>query len=210
MIRISTHGMDESDYIAECNEIIENAAAYINSRQNSDYSFGDNKTINDTTDALLALNCIQDDILTDSEKWISDNISTSNIDMVARFASAAKNPEYLAYIEKCQNEDGGFGLYPDFSSNVLDSILVLDAINETGYNGSVISADSLWYYLLNSVNEDGGLSYNEANNSDVILSAMALYSTGRYFTAKSYDTAILTNIAEYLKSNIQEIGRAHV
>ena len=204
MIRISTHGMDESDYIAECNEIIENAATYINSRQNSDYSFGDNKTINDTTDALLALKCIQDDILTDSEKWISDNISTSNIDMVARFASAAKNPEYLAYIEKCQNEDGGFGLYPDFSSNVLDSVLVLDAINETGYNGSVISADSLWYYLLNSVNEDGGLSYNEANNSDVILSAMALYSTGRYFTAKSYDTAILTNIAEYLKSNIQD------
>lgn len=204
MIGISTHGMDKSDYIAECNRITENAAAYINSRQNSDHSFGDNKTINDTTDALLALNCIQDDILTDSERWISDNISTSNIDMVARLASAAKDPEYLAYIEECQNEDGGFGLYPDYSSSVLDSVLVLDAINETGYNGSAVSAESLWFYLLDSVNEDGGLSYNKANNSDVILSAMALYSIGRYFTAKSYDTAILTNIAEYLKSNIQD------
>jgi len=204
MIRLSTHGMDESDYIAECNKIIENAAAYINSRQNIDYSFGDNKTINDTTDALLALRSTQTDIPYDSEKWISDNISTSNIDMVARLSSSTGNPDYLTYIEEYQNDDGGFGLYPDYSSDILDSVLVLDAINETGYTGSAVSADSLWLYLLNSVNEDGGLSYNKANNSDLILSAMALYSISRYFSAKSYDTAVLTNIADYLKNNIYD------
>ena len=143
MIRITTHGMDKSDYTAECSRIIENAVAYINSKQNSDYSFGDNKTINDTADSIMALEYAQAAIPESSEKWISDNISTSNIDMVARLASAAKNSEYLTYIENYQNKDGGFGLYPDYSSDILDSVLVLNAINETGYNGSAISADSL-------------------------------------------------------------------
>lgn len=204
MIRITTHGMDKSDYTAECSRIIENAVAYINSKQNSDYSFGDNKTINDTADSIMALEYAQAAIPEGSEKWISDNISTSNIDMVACLASASKNSEYLTHIENYQNKDGGFGLYPDYSSDVLDSVLVLDAINETGYNGSAISADSLWLYLLNSVNEDGGLSYNKANNSDVVLSAMTLYSISRYFNAQSRDTLILTNIADYLKNNIKD------
>lgn len=204
MITISSYGMNKDDYVAECSRIIDNAVGYLNSRINDDNSIGDNRTINDTADAMMALRYAQVSAPANSEKWISDNISESNVDMTARLATTSANTSYLASIKDIQNNDGGFGLYKDYSSDVLDSVLVLEALNETGYTESGISAEQICAYLLSSANSDGGFSYNDANGSDVLLSAMTVYNIGRYFKLNNYDTSVLSTSIEYLNSNIQD------
>lgn len=204
MIKIKTHGSENKEYSSICQEIIESSASYLESKINEDFSVGDNKTINDTTDALLALRKVTDNQFQSSEKWVSDNISDINIDKIARLSAASGNSAYLSSIESLQNSDGGFGLYSGYSSDVLDSLLVLDALNETGYSGSNISAMNLCTYLIASVNDDGGFSYNDSNESDPVLSAMAAYSICRFFNINSYNSSSVEKIIDYLDKAIAD------
>ena len=55
MIGIKTNGSVPSDSKAVRSEIIEKSAEYLRSRKNSDNSFGSNKLVNETSDALIAL-----------------------------------------------------------------------------------------------------------------------------------------------------------
>ena len=121
--------------------------------------------------------------------------------MTARLISATGNPEYLEYIKDMQNEDGSFGLYPGYGGDVMDSVLVLEAINDIGYTGTDISCTDLCSYLIASVNGDGGFSYNDANASDYILSSMAVYNIGRFFYTNNYDMSVLSNSLDYINEN---------
>ena len=203
MVSVSTAGTDAGEGRMLSEEIFEKAAAYLRSRENADHSFGNSATINDTACAAAALRMADKSFdYSQSEQWMLDNISVNNFDMTARLASATGKTDYLSYFSGMQNEDGGFGLYQGYSSDVLDSVLVLEAINETGYSGNDISADNLCVYLLGNVGSDGGYSYSAGNESDDLLTAMAVYNLGRYFRQKNYNISLLDASAGYLAENI--------
>ena len=204
MIGIKTNGSVPSDSKAVRSEIIEKSAEYLRSRKNSDNSFGSNKLVNETSDALIALRKAGEQPDENSIKWLEENADFSNTDISARIASASGNSSYLSKMETVQNADGGFGLYPDYSSDVLDSVLVLEALNETGYSGSEISGTKICSYLIGSVNEDGGYSYSEENSSDPVLTSMVVYNVGRFLTANNYSLSPLENSLSYIENNISD------
>lgn len=203
MVSVSTAGIDAGESRMLSEEISEKAAAYLRSRENADHSFGNDDTINDTACAVSALRMADKSFdYSQSEQWMLDNISVKNFDITARLTSATGKTEYLSYFSGMQNEDGGFGLYPGYSSDVLDSVLVLEAINETGYSGNDISVDNLCVYLLGNAESDGGYSYSAGNESDELLTAMAVYNLGRYFKQKNYNISLLDASAGYLAENV--------
>lgn len=204
MIGIKTHGSVPSDSKAVRNDIIESAAAYLKSRENSDKSFGSNQLINDTIDALIALRVAGEQTNENNVKWAESKISLKNVDMVSRLASASGKSEYLGNLKGFQNQDGGFGLYPDYSSDILDSVLVLEAINETGYNGSDISGSQICSYLISNVKEDGGYSYTEASGSDEILTSMVVYNVGRFLSTNNYDMTSIEKSVSYIEEKITD------
>ena len=184
--------------------MISGAAAYLGTKVNADNSIGDNRLINETAYALAALRIAGKTGYEDSIKWLSEQADSENTDVSARIASALGNSDYLGKMETKQNKDYGFGLYPDYSSDVIDSVLVLDAINETGYSGNDISGANLSMYLLQAANEDGGYAYAEANKSDPLLSAVAVYDIGVFFADHHYDVSPFAKSVTYVAENITD------
>lgn len=201
IISLKTYGSSQNEQKAAKEKIIERAVAYLENEENADHSIGDSRTINDTSDALSALRTLGEHQHNESVQWLTEQVSTENTDMTARLISATGNPEYLEYIKDMQNEDGSFGLYPGYAGDVMDSVLVLEAINDIGYTGTDISCTDLCSYLIASVNGDGGFSYNDANASDYILSSMAVYNIGRFFYTNNYDMSVLSNSLDYINEN---------
>lgn len=184
---------------------IEKAAGYLGTRLNDDNSFGNSNIVNDTAYALSALKIAGEEGYEESYKWLSDNSDYENTDITARLASASGSSEYLDKLETKQNPvDFGFGLYPDYSSDVIDTVLVLDAVNETGYKGTAISGDNICTYLLNSSNEDGGYAYAAGNRSDPLLTAIAVYDIGVYFKGHGYDPSPFSKSVTYITENITD------
>ncbi len=184
---------------------IEKAAGYLGTRLNADNSFGNSNLVNDTAYALSALKLAGKEGFEESFKWLSDNADYENTDITARLAFASGSAEYLDKLETKQNPvDYGFGLYPDYSSDVIDSVLVLDAVNATSYNGNAISGADICTYLLDSANEDGGFAYAAGNRSDPLLTAIAVYDIGVYLKGHGYDPSPFSKSVTYITNNITD------
>ncbi|MBR6069222.1 MAG: hypothetical protein IKP78_01330 [Ruminococcus sp.] len=204
MIGIKASSVSPVEASALRNGIIEKAAAYLGTEKNADGSYGDDRLVNDTTEALIALRAAQKEADPTSEQWLTDNVSFGNTDMTARLSAASAKSEYLGRLECKQNSDGGFGLYPEYASDVLDSLLVLEAVNDTAYTGSDISGLAICEFLVNSANENGSYSYTEASDSDDILTAMVVYNVGRFLTKNNYELTTLEAPLTYLRNNVGE------
>ncbi len=204
MIKISTHGSGTPDSKERRSDIVNRASAYLDSRKAGDNSYGDSRTINDTAYALKAYRKAGKSGHEESLQWLSEKVSFSNTDMTARLAAVSGKQEYLGNMKAKQNQDGGFGLYPDYASDVLDSVLVLEAINETGYSGGEISGAGICSYLFSTEAPDGGYAYAESNESDPELTAMVVYSAGKFLTAGNYDTSVLEAPLSYISGNISD------
>ena len=204
MVRIKANGVSAADAKSMRDDIIKKAAAYLSSQENDDNSYGDSRLINDTTEALIGLRAAGKNYNENSEKWLTDNISFDNNDMVARLSAATLNLEYLSKLKGRQNENGGFGLYSGYSSDVLDTVLVLEAVNDTGYSDSEVSGEDMCKYLLTAANADGGYSYSPASGSDDILTAMVVYNVDRLFAAKDFNMSLLNAQLTYLEENVSD------
>ena len=180
------------------------AAAYLGTKVNADNSIGDSRLVNDTAYAIAALRIAGETGYEKSVSWLSDQNDSGNTDISARIASALGSSDYLKKMETKQNADYGFGLYPDYSSDVIDSVLVLDALNETGYSGDDISGQDLSRYLLEAANEDGGFAYAASNKSDPLLTAVAVYDIGVFFAGKKYDMSAFSKSVTYISENIAD------
>jgi len=185
-------------------DAVARAAEYLGTKLNADNSFGSSKLINDTAYALSALKTAGAEGYEDSFKWLDDNADYENTDITARLASVTGSAEYLRKLEVRQNDDSGFGLYPGYSSDVLDSVLVLGAMNDTDYSAENISASDICAYLLSEVNEDGGFSYAEGNKSDPMLSAAVVYDVGRFMTANGFTMEPFKSSVSYIEANITD------
>ena len=204
MIGIKASSVSPVEASALRNGIIEKAVAYLGTEKNADSSYGDDRLVNDTTETLIALRAAQKETDPNSETWLTDNISFDNTDMVARLSAASAKSEYLSRLECKQNADGGFGLYPEYASDVLDSVLVLEAVNDTAYTGGDISGLAICEFLVNSANENGSYSYTEASDGDEVLTAMVVYNVGRFLTKNNYELTVLDAPLTYLKNNVSD------
>lgn len=185
-------------------DMISGAVSFINTKVNEDKSIGDNRLINDTAYAVAALRTAGEKGYEDSIKWLTDQADSENTDISARIAAALGSSDYLDKMQTRQNTDNGFGLYPDYSSDVIDSVLVLDAINETGYSGEAVSGSDLAAYLSQAVNDDGGFAYAEYNKSDPLLTAVAVYDIGVFFANHNFNMSPFAKSVTYVAENITD------
>ncbi|MCM1529809.1 MAG: hypothetical protein NC093_07415 [Alistipes sp.] len=187
-------------------EMLENSINYLVASHNSDGSFGNYVSIiNDTAEAAGVLRNFSDHDISSAAAWLKSSGYDENIDTLARTAAACKDSVILDSVVSYANADGGFGLYKDYASDVLDSVLVLDAINSCGSENYIDCGSAICLYLIGSVNSDGGWSYSPDSASDIRLTSMVTYSLDKFL-----DDNMLTSVAaenalsastEFLRNN---------
>lgn len=113
--------------------IISKASDYLIESMNDNGSFGkETDIINETAETVSVLNDFKEFDEIKSVKWLKDNGYKDNNDTMARTVIATKDGELLEELLSSMNNDGGFGLHKNHTSDVLDSILALEAINSCG------------------------------------------------------------------------------
>ncbi|MDO4862683.1 MAG: cellulose-binding protein CttA-related protein [Ruminococcus sp.] len=169
------------DFDTTYKSIIDGCLGYVISQENEDGSVGDSCLVNDTADALYIYNVAAPDYSTAAwNTWAYAHNQQSQTDGTARIAAALHDWRYIQpIITEQQNPDGGWGLNSGYSSDVLDTLFVLDymALRETSSSAdSWIVAHGLpaVEYMFTQMNDDGLWSYNAKSGSDDVLTAMAV------------------------------------
>ncbi len=178
----------------------EQALEWILGSANENGSFGDDSLINDTAEVQKLLG----DFGVDYEsEWLIENAAkwSNNNDSLARLYLATGNEEYLEPVLATQNPDGGFGLNRDYTSDVLDSVLVYEALVrryiQTGENLKELQL--LAAYLMEQQNDDGSYSYTQGAGADYELTArIAIITTYLINMDVMCDEAWLAGMEEYL------------
>ena len=172
--------------------ILDNSFNWIKQKRADDGSFGDNATINDTCYAVEALSLNNYDI-SDSVQWLSKDISTQNADTLSRKFVATKDDVYVNELVKLQNNDGGFGLNSNYSSDNFDSCLALEALvlfNSDKYNEAIYGVID---YLCKQQNDDGGWGYNSLNSSEPNLTLRIACSVLRFMNNNNITSDVVNN-----------------
>lgn len=187
-------------------EMLENSVGYLVASHNPDGSFGNYVSIiNDTAEAAEVLRDFSDHDVSSAAAWLKSSGYDENIDTLARTAAACKDSAILDSVVSYANADGGFGLYKDYASDVLDSALVLDAINSCGSENYIDCGSAICLYLIGSANSDGGWSYSPDSGSDVKLTSMVTYSLDKFLdnnmlTSEAAENALSAS-TEFLRNN---------
>ncbi|MBQ8147950.1 MAG: DUF5057 domain-containing protein [Lachnospiraceae bacterium] len=154
------------------------ALEWLEQQGDEDGKWGEDSLPNLTCNAVAVLN-LEGEIVQSAflEDWLKDE-KNQNIDELAHLVWAYGDETFLHEIQEQQNEDGGFGINGNYTSDVYDTFLVLSAITYLEKREDIeLSGD--WkemknkavYYLMGQQNEDGGYSYTKANASDSELTA---------------------------------------
>ena len=115
--------------------MLDKSVNYIASSCNDNGSFGDYVSIiNDTAEAAEVMRNFSEKDLSSTISWLKNNGYDENTDTLSRTAAACQDAETLDSVISYANADGGFGLYKASASDVLDSALVLEAINSSAFD----------------------------------------------------------------------------
>ena len=162
-------------------EITSKALAYIESQRNENGSIGNSRLINDTAEAVSILSRYTEADMGPSAVWMQDMSGSDNVDEWSRMAVFHEDsimvPEDYPGLETIlpnQNRDGGYGLTCEFQSDVLDSLLVLEAMNRQNPFGYQEEGWRIVLYLARQVRQDGSLGYTAASGGSRSLTARAL------------------------------------
>lgn len=153
----------------------ERALTWLVDAQAEGGSFGDNRIIKDTTDAMTELRragmSVESQFL---DAWY-ETTRQKNTDSLSRYYIAQEQQAALLLLLENQNSDGGFGLSIPYTSDTLDSILALEAFNkglsQMENDVPVDKADKLLTYLKGRQNTDGGFGLTKESGSSVELTA---------------------------------------
>lgn len=187
--------------------IISKASDYLIESMNDNGSFGkETDIINETAETVSVLNDFKEFDEIKSVKWLKDNGYKDNNDTMARTIIATKDGELIEELLSSMNNDGGFGLHKNHDSDVLDSVLALEAINSCG--SSVYSKEGLKIcnYLAQVSNENGSWSYSKDSESDLILTAQAVYSISKFMSNNSYSSKEINDLFNKSKTFFESIG----
>jgi len=189
------------------NTNIELAVSWLESVQNDDYSWGSSSLINNTFEVIELLNQLKlNKDFSNTFTWLENvNIDNNNDELSRMLRISDDKIEYLSKILDSQNIDGGFGLNGDYKSDVLDSLLVLEAFNSIKYVENQEKVLNLISYLLSCQNEDGGWGYNNKSGSNTILTAriglaISDYLHSNFLSSQTGDEAF-SKAEEYLIEN---------
>ena len=203
---IKVSGAASDDLSAIQSELLEKSVNYIAASCNDDGSFGDYVSIiNDTAEAAEVMRNFSEKDLSSTISWLKNNGYDENTDTLSRTAAACQDTEMLDSVISYANADGGFGLYKDSASDVLDSTLALEAINSCGSENYIDSGSEICLYLIGNINDDGGWSYSPDSDSDVILTSMVTYAVDKFLddnmlTSEAAESA-LSSSTEFLRNN---------
>jgi prenyltransferase beta subunit len=156
---------------ADIGQSISSGTQWLISQQNPDGSFGtDSETI--LLDTVETINALKTQPNTDIELSNALNFLNSytplNQDYIARIAGVTNNSLYIQSLVESQNEDGGWGILPDFDSDPLDTTLALQALNTINHS----ELETIGYalgYLIDNQNIDGGFGFYEGDDSNVYM-----------------------------------------
>jgi len=176
-------------------QVISKAMEWLSSKQEGEGYWGNSELINDTCEVLQVYSYVGSEKgVTSAYSWLEGKNYCTDHDSMARYISInpKKNINICEELIKLQNSDGGFGLTSNYASDVLDSLLVLEALEDTGatYKNVVIGIIS---YLLSVQNEDGGFGYNSKSGSDIALTARVADSINNYFYNNFFQSEAVTN-----------------
>lgn len=203
---IKVSGAASDDLSAIQSELLEKSVNYIAASCNDDGSFGDYVSIiNDTAEAAEVMRNFSEKDLSSTISWLKNNGYDENTDTLSRTAAACQDTEMIDSVISYANADGGFGLYKDSASDVLDSTLALEAINSCGSENYIDSGSEICLYLIGNINDDGGWSYSPNSDSDVILTSMVTYAVDKFLddnmlTSEAAESA-LSSSTEFLRNN---------
>lgn len=203
---IKVSGAASDDLSAIQSELLEKSVNYIAASCNDDGSFGDYVSIiNDTAEAAEVMRNFSEKDLSSTISWLKNNGYDENTDTLSRTAAACQDTEMIDSVISYANTDGGFGLYKDSASDVLDSTLALEAINSCGSENYIDSGSEICLYLIGNINDDGGWSYSPDSDSDVILTSMVTYAVDKFLddnmlTSEAAESA-LSSSTEFLRNN---------
>ncbi len=207
-VSVEAWGTVVEDLQQSQSEIVSKAEKYLVDSVNQNGSFGDNTDIiNETAEAVSVLKHCEEFNSEKSVKWLKDNGSNENIDTAARTAAATGNAELLESILPLKNSDGGFGMHKDYTSDVLDSVLVLEAINSCGSSLYQDEGSDISIYLAGKANDDNGWAYSSDSSSDAVLTSMIVYNVSKYLSDNSLSSEgiskLLDKSIKYLNDSVE-------
>ncbi len=162
----------------------EKAVQWLTAAGGENQQWGDNELPNLTCGAMAVLR--EEGKEVDSpylHQWEKDK-KELNIDEAAHLVWGWRDKAYLDSIWEWQNEDGGFGLTKEYTSDVYDTMLVLLAEAAVKENGDLTGTEenvnqesslqrirSAVDYIINQQREEGGFGYTATGNMSPSLSA---------------------------------------
>ncbi len=170
----------ERDLNAVYESIVVNGMNYIYGLTYDNGSVGDDRTVNDTADALYIARMLGKEPGAGWLDWANSKWTPGSTDSSARMALATNDwDKYVTKIVKeQQNPDGGFGLSAGYTSDVLDTVLIGEYIASLPVGDSWIPTYGvpLTEYLLSAEESDGTWAYNSTSRSSDVLTAMVVYT----------------------------------
>ncbi len=186
---------------ADTNQAISSGTQWLLSQQNSDGSFGtDSSTIPlNTVETVVTLR-----ILSKATSQVGsaidylNNYDVTNNDDIARVAAITSNSSYIQSLVTGENQDGGWGIYPDFESDNLDTVVAIRALKAVNYSDQTV-LNNVVGYLLSAQNTDGGWGYCNSTDpgcadgegdSNVYMTALVSSTLQQFAQTTSIATAI--------------------
>lgn len=155
--------------LAEIQEAKQKALNWLEGQQGEDGRAGTSPLVNDT---CMVLEQFREEGMEADSSWLAEQLTRKeheNTDSLSRSYCALRQEELLERLLTMQNPDGGWGLTSDYESEVLDSMLALEALAYTENGPEQPECNRLITYLRSIQQEDGGFAYMEGMESDPVL-----------------------------------------
>jgi len=175
---------------------INEGVTWLLSNQNPDGSWSEEPRIYLDTytalEALFHLN-VNNAQISQAVSWVSIQNSSTSDDLAHRVLLLSLAGEdtttALTTLLTFKNTDNGWGTDNDFSSDVLDATLALQALKAVNYSDLETISYAL-FYLTSNQNSDGGLGFFPENESNVYMTALVLTTLQQFSLTTDLATAI--------------------
>ncbi len=157
---------ERPDTQAAVKAALEKAVTYLQNSGNANGSYGEDGMVKDTTQVEKLY---RDLGIAGTNSWLAQQEVWDN-DSLARLYCATGEDVYLEQLS-APCADGGYGLTADYTSDVLDTMLVLEALSrrKSADGSGEELLEGIYGYLSGVQNADGGFSYLPEVASDYAL-----------------------------------------
>lgn len=197
-----------SDDKPNYNESMEKSIQWLTDVKDKDCYWGNNNYINDTCNVVKALqDTKKDNDLEGTFNWIKEKGYESNNDQLSSYVKVASDnkQELKSEMLETQNEDGGFGLKKNYSSDIYDSLLVLESLVDSKDNQDKMF--SLINYFIQNQNKDGGFGYTNEADSNIMISARIGIAIIQYMNNNNFQSDQVDNLYKLLEKYMETFDK---